>query len=158
MLNTIARLGSYNQGLSYFYVDLLNCIDTLQECINRMSQLCVVAKQHYDSTDHVFDFPQDDSSALNVTDYYQNSVLKSLNQLSQQVNFISTFLRHKYYATLKSSGEDLYTHVSYALGDIEFVNSTPQPDDVSELLVVLLLEIVMLDVIETVQDFISTKC
>ena len=28
ILNTIARPGSYNQSLSYFYVDLLNCIYT----------------------------------------------------------------------------------------------------------------------------------
>ena len=37
ILNTIARPGSYNQSLSYFYVDLLNCISTLKDCIDRLS-------------------------------------------------------------------------------------------------------------------------
>ena len=101
ILAAVSRPGSYNQGLSYFYVDLLNCISTLMDCIGRMSKLTSNAKQFYTASGNDPD----------ISDYYKTTVQKSLSSLRQQVELISSFLRHTYYATLKPTSDDLYTHV-----------------------------------------------
>ena len=147
ILNTISRPGSYNQSLSYFYVDLLNCISTLKDCIDRLIQLASDAKDFYD----------ENSNDSDIADYYKKSVLTPLNQLTQQVNFISTFLRHEYYSSLQSTSEDLYTCVNFALGDKTVESLQPQPNNSSQFLVALLLEMVFVDVIKTVVDFVSNK-
>ena len=55
ILAAVSRPGSYNQGLSYFYVDLLNCILTLMDCIGRMSKLSSNANQFYTASENVPD-------------------------------------------------------------------------------------------------------
>ena len=43
IVSTLTRQGTYNQGLSCYYIDSLDCIETLHDCLDRILDICHTA-------------------------------------------------------------------------------------------------------------------
>jgi hypothetical protein len=87
--------GTYNQGLSYFYVDFVDMISLVLKVIMRLEEM--VKDQG---------LPKDK----------QEEVETWLEQAKRQTEFSSEYLRHQFYGDIRKSSENGYVCAQWALG------------------------------------------
>jgi hypothetical protein len=95
VLKATTRKGSYNQGLSYFYVDFMELIALLKRMFDRIKAVVNKSKMAKSKKDEIN---------------------KWLQYARDNTEFSSQYLRHGYYADIRKSCSDGYCCAAHALG------------------------------------------
>ena len=93
IVGALTRTGTFNQGLSYFYVNHIDQMNELRRLVKRMKELM---------------------EGLECGDAVQ--INKLITRLSRSTHLSSKFLRHNFYSHLTTQNSNLYTSSTWALG------------------------------------------
>lgn len=103
ILLALTRKGTYNQGLSYFYVDFIDLMDLLFKMLKRLEKM--------------IDNPEmlkREKAYKESTEYKEAHMW--LERAREHVQFSSEYLRHRFYAEIKKSSDCGYVCAEHALG------------------------------------------
>jgi hypothetical protein len=132
IVSALSRKGTYNQGLSYYYVDFLDSIDLILKMLERLSSMLPGKK------------PEDEDQQLSKE---RRKELEELFGLAEEhTKFADRYLRHVYYGKIELSCENGYLCAEYALGkECDHEHEFPRDHPLS---LVLALHVVLGHVIE----------
>jgi hypothetical protein len=95
ILSATTLKGTYNQGLSYFYVDFVDLTKLVLKMLGRLESMTA------DNT---------------VVTEKRNEINKWLKHAREHTEFASLYLRHGYYGDIRKSSTDGFTCAAHALG------------------------------------------
>ena len=119
----LTRVGTFNQGLSYYYVDFINLIGCCMKLAKRLKEIAAQYKNN-DNKDTMEQIEDDIKSFVH------------------QTKIISTYLRHELYSRLKNNSNSQYACVSFALGG-ESIEDPKPTDDSDKMILVLTADLIL---------------
>ena len=96
IVKAVSRKGTYNQGLSYFYVDFIEMIALLGKMFGRLQKIL--------------------NETRGITLERRQEIQEWLEHAIENTEFSSQYLRHGYYSDIQKSCTDGYCCAAHALG------------------------------------------
>lgn len=139
--------GSYNQGLSYYYVEFVDMTKLLLKMLERVKSI-VNDKGNVDGMT---------TEEIAVWLTKKKKVEEWIQKAKDNTERSRDYLTHHYYADIQKECNDGWTSATFALGDDSAAGSTPQFDQDSMLCLCLCNHLFILYLVELVMEFLPGK-